>query len=656
MSARQRLTLAACQTLFARCPLAAQASLWAFALLIALSPQAWADTRRLAIAQADDLSMQVRIDPSLVPDAQILRYPTRMVILLPDKAFPKGFASGTLRVDPASRVRVSVSHQNNATAITVRGDRVTLGIQDLSALTRPQAAPVLAPESSPGEGASAPPTAILAQSAPVSSQATSTRQAGPSPHVTPPPLRHHALPRATPPAPHALFPGASRQALPDAAPSPAAPQAGGAGSVAPAASPDSAPEPLPPDTPLDDVPLSTLMKGREPVVTDATLIRLAGGLLVVLVLAVLTIRLLARRHRARRKAARSPRGVADPVGRSHTHQPDLAARRRTYDAPESRAPDSLSRNRPDVFSSDAAGSVRPRASRPPRGLLGWVAAWLQARRARETQRQRDAVRQMNPAFDILETRDLGHGKSLHRVDLWGRQLIIATSSRSITLLAVLDDEGQDLYFNDAQAENGRLLAQMVGERDTLRAVFQQAERHWTPVDDLPEFARSQPVEQRHRAHRLEAAFDDVYRKYLRDPSPDDDTDDAPEAGLFEEGLFEEDPLKSEEDARAITPQTRGSRPPTARAATVAPHPPEPAPVQRVRPSAEPRATQARQPSATPTLPPRPVRAASGRSVQAAESPRPRRERPPAPQPLPPARSPDDWIVLDDYDDEFDAER
>ncbi|MBK8189677.1 MAG: hypothetical protein IPK79_04435 [Vampirovibrionales bacterium] len=704
MRARQRFRRHHPDALNAQPPASMTGGLFALALALLFAGPALADSRRLVVAQGADLSMQVRLDPSLAPDAQILRYPSRMVILLPDKAFPEGFAAGTLRVDPASRPRVSIARQNGATAVTIRGDRVGLGLQDLSRLessagpgssglgTTGSAANGASPPSSadarsapgaPSAGvqaakpatALASPLALLAQVLPVSSpspQKASRAIGAPSARAAvssaPQPSNRRSLFSQTPPpqtaqaAPAPAETASSEPLVPPLTqtPSQTAPQ------------PQSV-EALPSGSRLDDVPLSALIGGREPLLSNATLIRMALGLLIALGLVVGVLRyglprwrggslLQSGQNSAQRHGwqAMAPRSTPSQSSRSRPPRPS---------------------SRPPLLTPNAGESARHGGGKPPGrassggGLLGVVRDWLERRRQAETQRQREAVRQMNPAFDILETRELGGGKTLHRVDLWGRQLIIATSPRTISLLAVLDDEGHDLYFNDAQAENGRLLAQMVGERDALRDIFRQAERHWTPVADLPEFAQTQPVERANRAVRLEATFDDLYRKYLNEPSGEtvDDASWAESGALLEDEPMDGDPEPETLDslARACLSSQAASGQTTSAASLSGKRPLDPA--NPANPAHADEAITARAPRAaarrasgflpaTPALAParakRPEPTPPASTERLSASDRPRRDRPPTPPPQPmasPRRQPDDWIVLADYEDEFESD-
>lgn len=275
-----------------------------------------ADSRRMVITQDRDQNINVSVDPSLMPDANIRREKGRMVIELPDKAFPKGFPPGTLRVDSDSKGFVRVGRTDTSTTVTIDSDQVFLSIEKLSAppqkvSPKPTPSPEASPSvANPSQGkieseAKASEKPIAQKAHPAKPIPASEPEVKPESSRTATPGKTETLPEPKRPVEKPAAEIESREKKPtktehskeDALKEPVdpekppeiQPQAEEPPSLAEeeAVTPESEPEAEPTITHEGEtgIPLDALLKQRpEPVTSDGTLIRVIAGLLAVLLM------------------------------------------------------------------------------------------------------------------------------------------------------------------------------------------------------------------------------------------------------------------------------------------------------------------------------------------------------------------------------------
>ncbi len=590
---------------------------------------AHADSRRIVITQDRDDNINVSVDPSLMPDANIRRESGRMVIELPDKAFPRGFEPGTLRVDSDSRQFVRVERTNNATTVVIDSSQIFLSIQDLSAPPRRTApapavptdvaremaetkpsGPVASPEiPEPAQVPVTQPKVKLQKPEPVAAKSEKMTEAKPEtePEVKP------AQPVPEKSAQSELKQVSKPEATMDEAP-PLTPETldEALSSMTVEEEPaEEVPEPLAAPVLTHEgetgIPLDHLMRQRrDPVTSDGTLIRIVAGLLVVLLMIggffrymlpalmrrypdffknrqeAYERKMAARTANAEQagkgKKAREPLlGLAGlrkrellPVEEAETvvnlenaeeeieeeevyplfrqagifpalgvQEPDLLEVDEGLGtdepepvSPKLRTPEFRLPTLPKITLPEMPRISVPRISLPALPRLSMPAmpqirlpefrlpdytpvqlkaasVWRTIRKRMEPDPERymKQIKDMNGAFDVLYTRNLSRTKALHLVDLWGRHMIIATTSKTVTLLGVMRGEGRDLYFEDLTVDNVRLMGE-----------YARGQSPTSYILDFYEEARSGIVQQANRTADAaeEADFDDLYRKYLRE--------------------------------------------------------------------------------------------------------------------------------------------
>jgi len=112
--------------------------------------------KQMVVTSDNDKNINISIDPTLVPDADIIREANRMIIKLPHSAFPEGFKPGTLRADDQAKKSMELRKSANETQIIIKSDKIFLSIQDLSHYTPPKAESTAPPPTPATKSASSP--------------------------------------------------------------------------------------------------------------------------------------------------------------------------------------------------------------------------------------------------------------------------------------------------------------------------------------------------------------------------------------------------------------------------------------------------------------------------------------------------------------------
>ncbi len=94
--------------------------------------------QKIVVTGDSEDNINISIDPSIIPNAQILRQSNQMIIKLPHSKFPGGFKPGTLRADATAKKSIELKKSANETQVIIKSDKIFLSIQDLSSYTAPK--------------------------------------------------------------------------------------------------------------------------------------------------------------------------------------------------------------------------------------------------------------------------------------------------------------------------------------------------------------------------------------------------------------------------------------------------------------------------------------------------------------------------------------
>ncbi len=137
--------------------------------------------------------------------------------------------------------------------------------------------------------------------------------------------------------------------------------------------------------------------------------------------------------------------------------------------------------------------------------------YQQQRRTRRYKHYMEQLAQLNPEFNCMASREVKVNHALHLVELWGRHMVVATTPKNISILGVLGESGESLYFEDMSPENAKYLHDLLGEH-TLTELFEDI-----PFKPLPRTParKQQPLEASSNASTV------LYQKYLPQKEEED---------------------------------------------------------------------------------------------------------------------------------------